>query len=351
MKNDCQDSLSVRRKSMRVKSGVLLFAGAVSLTAASVPVTMGKAEDLAPLSVIAFPGTGNWPIRIAQEKGYFASNGIEVNLTPTPNSVFQMTNLIEGKFDIAMTAVDNVIAYVEGQGEVSLPAQSDLFVFMGGSPSTPVLVTIPEVKSYLDLKGKTLATDAPSTGYAFILFDLLKRNGLRLNVDYTIAPAGGTLARWQGMREGKSAGALLTSPFDLIAKSEGFNVLQYAKDVYGHYEESVGATRRAWAWGNEKKLIAYIKAYVTAVEWLRDPANKDEAISILRKAFPQLTPAIAAGAYTNFVGPGGIAAKAELDIAGIRKVLELRSEYGRGQKTLMDPSRYYDLRYYEMAIK
>jgi ABC-type nitrate/sulfonate/bicarbonate transport system substrate-binding protein len=325
-----------------------LFAAVSGSSFFIIPAT---ADDLAPLSVIAFPGTGNWPIRIAQEKGYFASNGIEVNLTPTPNSVFQMTNLIEGKFDIAMTAVDNVIAYVEGQGEVSLPGQSDLFVFMGGSPATPVLVTIPEAKTYLDLKGKTLATDAPSTGYAFILFDLLKRKGLQLNVDYTIAPAGGTLARWQGMRERKYAGALLTSPYDLIAKSEGFNVLQYAKDVYGHYEESVAATRRVWASANEKKLTAYIKAYVTAVEWLRDPANKDEAISILRKAFAQLTPAIAAGAYTNFVGPGGIAARAELDIAGIRKVLELRSEYGRAQKPLTDPGRYYDLRYYETALK
>ncbi len=274
-----------------------------------------------------------------------------MNLSPTPNSVFQMTNLIEGKFDIAMTAVDNVIAYMEGQGEVSLPAQSDLLVFMGGSPSTPVLVTIPEVKTYLELKGKTLATDAPTTGYAFILFDLLKRNGLQLNKDYKIEPAGGTLARWQGMRERKYAGALLTSPFDLIAKSEGFNVLQYAKDVYGRYEETVAATRRTWASANEKKLIAYIKAYVTAVEWLRDPGNKDEAIAILRKAFPQLTPEIAAGAYTNFLGPHGLAPKGRLDIAGMRKVLELRSEYGRPQKTLTDPSRYYDLRYYEMAIK
>src|SRR5215831_1972949 len=78
------------------------------------------AQNLQAVSVIAFPGTGNWPIRIAQDKGYFAQAGIEVTLTPTPNSVFQMTNLIEGKFDIAMTAVDNVIAYEEGQGEVAV---------------------------------------------------------------------------------------------------------------------------------------------------------------------------------------------------------------------------------------
>src|SRR2546425_2984818 len=97
------------------------------------------AQDLQAVSVIAFPGTGNWPIRIAQEKGYFAQAGIEVTLTPTPNSVFQITNLVDGKFDIGMTAFDNVVAYMEGQGEVPVSRQPDLFVFMGGSPAMPAL--------------------------------------------------------------------------------------------------------------------------------------------------------------------------------------------------------------------
>jgi len=329
--------------------GILIAVAA--LTAGNVCASStASAQNLQAVSVIAFPGTGNWPIRIAQEKGYFAQAGIEVNLTPTPNSVFQMTNLIDGKFDIGMTAVDNVIAYAEGQGEVAVSREPDLFVFMGGSPSIPVLVTIPEVKTTQELKGKTLAVDAITTGYAFVLFDLLKRSGLELS-EYEVESAGGTLARWQGMRERKYAAAILTSPFDLIAKANGFNVLQYARDVYGHYEESVAVARRAWAQANEQKLVAYSKAYVSAVEWLRDPINKEEAISILRKHFPELSPELAAATYANFTGPRGIAAKAQLDIAGIGKVLELRSEYARPKKTLGDPSRYYDLRYYEAAIQ
>jgi phospholipid N-methyltransferase len=41
----------------------------------------------------------------------------------------------------------------------------------------------------------------------------------------------------------------------------------------------------------------------------------------------------------------------QVDIAGVRKVLELRSEYGRPKKVLTDPTRYYDPRYYEAAIR
>jgi ABC-type nitrate/sulfonate/bicarbonate transport system substrate-binding protein len=114
-----------------------------------------SAQSLQAVSVIVFPGGFNWPIWVAQEHGYFAKNGVEVTLTDTPNSVFQLTNLMDGKFDIAVTAIDNVIAYVEGQGEVPVARPPDLFAFMGGDNGLLSLTSIPEVKSYADLKGRT----------------------------------------------------------------------------------------------------------------------------------------------------------------------------------------------------
>jgi len=43
-------------------------------------------------------------------EGFFERNGVRVMLQETPNSVAQMTGLAEGKFDIAITAVDNIVA-------------------------------------------------------------------------------------------------------------------------------------------------------------------------------------------------------------------------------------------------
>lgn len=97
-----------------------------------------SANALRPVSVIVFPGGFNWPIWIAQDKGYFATGGIEVKLTPTPNSVFQLTNLIDGKFDIAMTAIDNVIAYMEGQGEPSLNTEVFAQLISNPAESEPI---------------------------------------------------------------------------------------------------------------------------------------------------------------------------------------------------------------------
>jgi ABC-type nitrate/sulfonate/bicarbonate transport system substrate-binding protein len=90
-----------------------------------------RSRKLAPISVVVFPGGFNWPIWVAQANGYFERNGITVKLTPTPNSGFQLTNLIDGKFDIAMTAIDNVVAYDEKQSEAPTIADPDLIAFMG----------------------------------------------------------------------------------------------------------------------------------------------------------------------------------------------------------------------------
>ncbi|MCQ1574905.1 hypothetical protein NFO65_29790 [Neorhizobium galegae] len=91
-------------------------------------------------------------------------------MTPTPNSEFLMTGLSDGRFNIAMAGMDNVIAYVEGQGEAPTKEQPDIFAFMGaGNAGFLRLVTVPEVKRYADLKGRQLSVDAATTGYALVL--------------------------------------------------------------------------------------------------------------------------------------------------------------------------------------
>jgi ABC-type nitrate/sulfonate/bicarbonate transport system substrate-binding protein len=336
----------LRRCTNRIAHRVIV---ALSLPALSVLAgAPAPAQNLEPVSVIVFPGGFNWPIWVAQEKGYFAKGGIEVKLTPTPNSVFQLTGLIEGKFDIAPTAIDNVIAYMEGQGEASVSVKPDLIVFMGGDNGLLSLTVLPEIKTYADLKGKTLSVDAMTTGYAFVLFDLLKRNGLAPG-DYNVVKAGGVLERWERLRKREHDGTMLLAPFDILAKANGFNVLQYAIDVYGQYQGISGAARRSWAAENPRKLVAYIRGYREGLTWLFDPANKQEAIALLRKNLPQFSETLAEQSYGVLVSPKGFAADGALSIEGVRRVLMLRSEYGEPKRALTDPLRYYDPQYYEAA--
>ncbi len=304
-----------------------------------------------PLSVIVFPGGWNWPMWVAEEKGLCAKNGVAVKVTPTPNSRFQLTGLIEGKFDIAMTAIDNIIAYREGQGGVAVDA-SELVAVMGGDPGFLRLMSAPEFKTIAQLRGKTLSVDALTSGYAFVLLEVLERNGLLLGRDYQTVSAGGGLQRYNDLVAGKHAATLLTAPLDVQAQEKGFNRLTDASQALGRYQGLVGGVRLSWAQQNRDALIGYIRAYADAVEWLYDPNNAAEAIAIFLRNQQGASPQTAATAYRILLDPNdGLQRRARIDMQGVNTTLALRAKYGQPQKKLGDAGSYYDGRYYEAAMR
>jgi ABC-type nitrate/sulfonate/bicarbonate transport system substrate-binding protein len=303
------------------------------------------------LEVIAFGGGGNWPVWAAQDKGLFAKNGLAVKLSFTPNSVEQIRNLISGKYDLGTTAYDNVVAYQEGQGETELPTQPDLFAFMGGYSGSLRFVTQPDIKTYAALKGKTVGVDAATTGFAFILYKLAAMNGLAMS-DYKIEKLGGTPARVQALMEGKIAGTMISSPSELLPESKGYTRLGDTTTTLGPYQASIGVARRAWAAKHGDELVAFIRAYVAAMDWLQDPANKEEAISIYTRHIPAAPRPAAQKAYeTMFSAKEGFQKKAKIDLEGCRTVLKLRSEFAKPQKNLTDPAKYIDESYYASAVR
>ncbi|WP_298253867.1 ABC transporter substrate-binding protein [Bradyrhizobium sp.] len=316
--------------------------------------------ELPVVTVNVFPGGFNWAVYVGEDKGFFEDAGIAVEVQDTPNSVTQMTDFSLGKFDIAMTAVDNIVAYVEGQGEAPIGAQSDFMAIMGSDSSFLSLVASPSIARIEDLKGKTVSVDAATTGYAFVLYEILRRHGLNkdglnkngLNKDgldkdkgdYEIARAGGMVQRWNALREGKHAATLLSAPYNIVAQNAGFTELVKAIDVIGPYQGNVAAVRRPWAQQNHSKVEAYIRAYRRSIAWLYEPGNRGEAMAILRRHLPQMTPEMADASYRELLDPAhGFFRSCEIDRAGFDCVLELRSRYGLPHKQLDDPAKYCDL--------
>ncbi|MBL0421548.1 ABC transporter substrate-binding protein [Ramlibacter sp. AW1] len=305
-----------------------------------------------PLSVIVFPGGWNWPLWVAEAKGLFAREGLAVKVTPTPNSTFQMKGLIQGEFDLAMTAMDNVIAYREGQGEAGIDGP-DLVVVMGGDNGFLRLVAAPEIRSPADLRGKTLSVDALTTGYAFVLREMLERNGLVLDRDYKTERAGGGMQRFNALMERKHAGTMLISPLDIAAQAQGFRVLANATQALGSYQGYVAAVRQGWARSNAPRLQGYIRAYADAVEWIHDPANKAEAIRIyLANMPPNTSQQSAETAYRVLLTDGdGFQRRARLDIRGAETVVKLRQKFASPGVTLKPAAAYYDGSFYEAALR
>ena len=314
-------------------------------------VTMSTlAQGPAKLEVIVFAGGFNWPIWVAQEKGFFRENDIAVNVTPTPGSVYQLVNLIDGKFDIAMTAIDNLIAYREGQGE-DPKVGPDLVAVMGADQGFLKLVAVPEITSIGELRGKTVSVDARTTGYAFVLFELLERGGLR-EPDYKVERAGGVLQRFQALMEKKHDGTLLLSPFEVQAEARGFHTLASASQVLGPYQGLVAGVRQSWATNHREALVGYIRAYVKSVEWLYDPANKTEAIALFRKNLPSMSAEGAEATYRLLLDPKtGFQRRGAINLEGVSQVLALRSKWSEQKKELGQPTKYYDSTYYDTAMR
>jgi ABC-type nitrate/sulfonate/bicarbonate transport system substrate-binding protein len=326
--------------------------------AAGTDVTAGEAGRLTPmaqrdlplLTVNVFPGGFNWGVYVGQDKGFFAEAGILVEVQGTPNSVTQMTDFSEGKFDIAMTAVDNIVAYVEGQGEAGIGPQGDFMAVMGSDSGFLSLVASPSIAKIEDLAGKTLSVDAMTTGYAFVLYEMMRRHGLhkdRLDKDtgdYEIVRAGGMVQRWNALREGRHAATLLSAPYNIIATNDGFTELFKATEIIGAYQGNVAAARRPWARQNRSKVAGYIRGYRDSIAWLDQRSNRNEAIEILRRHLPQMPQAVAEASHTELLDPiNGFFRRGDLDPAGLHCVLDLRSRYGSPAKLLSDPGRYCDL--------
>jgi ABC-type nitrate/sulfonate/bicarbonate transport system substrate-binding protein len=274
-----------------------------------------------------------------------------VHVTPTPNSVFQMQNMAAGKFDIAFSTMDNVVAYQEGQGEAELPAAPDFFAFMGAQYGAVRLVVRPEINRIAELRGKSLAVDAATTGYAFVLRKMLQQGGL-CESDYTLERLGSTAQRAVALMQGKTDGTILTSPLEIAPEARGYRRLANAVDVIGPYQAIVGVARRSWAREHERELTAFIRAYMKSLAWLASTQHRDEAIAIYRRNVPAVNEAEARAAWDMLLGGNeGFQKQARLDPAAIATVLKLRSEFGRPQKNLDDPSRYLDESYYRKALQ
>ena len=303
------------------------------------------------LIINVFPGAINLPLWVGAAHGLFAARNIETELVMTPNSVEQLTGLAAGKFDIAMTAIDNIIAYREKQGEVPADGDTDFFAFMGSDDAFLRLVVQPDIQSFEDLRGKILTVDALTTGFAFVLRRMLALNGIDEEKEIEWMSTGGVLQRWQAMMEHpEQKGTLQVTPFEVLGASKGHHILARASDILDSYQGLVGGARIAWARENAETLAGFIAAYLEAVDWCYAPENREESLDLITANMPQMSREVANAACEVFLDPRtGFQRDGSFDMSGIQTVLDLRREYGPAPDDLHGPEHYIDTTYLEMA--
>lgn len=310
--------------------------------------TGGVAMAQTEVKMIGFGGASNLPTWVAMDKGFFAKEGLKVSLDRTPGSKEQIADLMSGKYQFASTAFDNIVAYTEGQGTDKF-GDFDLTAIAGVHSGINSVVAGKEIKSYADLKGKVAAVDSPTSGYATVLYQIIKnKSGLIQGQDYKLLSVGNTQARVKALQEGTAQVGIVSLPEDNMLKAEGFNILGDAAVEIGNYQGSAYAVRKSYAKSNEKEVMGFLRAIVAATDHVF--ANKADSVAVLKARIKGISDADAEMTWTRLTSPGALNRRAELNVKGVDTVLQLRAVYGKEKASAAtDGAKYYDLSWYKKA--
>src|SRR5829696_382145 len=288
------------------------------------------------IKLIGFGGGTNVPSWVAIDKGFFEKEGLKVTQDVTPGSKEQMQDIMAGKYQFASTAFDNIVAYTEGQGTDKFP-DYDVVAIMGVHSGMNTVVARPEIKKYADLKSKVAAVDSPTSGYATVLYQIIKEKaGLEQDKDYKTASVGGTSGRVKALKDGSAHVAMISSPNDMELKDEGFTILGDAAEEIGAFQGSAYAVRKSYAKDHPKEVEGFVRAIVAATDFVF--SDKAGTVEVLKKRLKNLSDADASKLYDRLIGPGGLNRRAALNTKGVETVLKLRTLYGGAAPT--KPEKY-----------
>jgi hypothetical protein len=244
------------------------------------------------LKVIAFAGGWNLPIWVAQRQGFFEQQGLAVQLSYTPGSAFLVNGLMSGRFDLALAAIDNLVAYQEGQGDGAAAAGPG----PGCGDGRGQRLSQHRRPAFADDDGGI----APAQARGRLAQHRVRVRAARAAAEERHRRSGRELrarrrhrASLPGLLAGQHDATLLRTPFDILAAERGFRVLATA-DTLGPYLGTSGMVRRSWARSHETALVAFLRGYLEAMRWLRDPANRGVAEALLVANLRDMTPALAA---------------------------------------------------------
>jgi NitT/TauT family transport system substrate-binding protein len=203
---------------------------------------------------------GFLPVFVAQDKGFYRSEGLEVS-TPVMATGPSIAGLLSGEVHLA-------------------PADTAMRAAMTGTPvkavvfyydrPTMVFVARPEIRSVRDLQGKNIAILSYGSAVDFATRQILKANGLA-DKDYTLVPMGPEPQRILGMVKGLVHATLLNPDGAAIAEGqvEGLKLLASFGDLQKTPFSGFAAGDRFLA-TNADTVRKFLRATLRAVVLTRD---------------------------------------------------------------------------------
>jgi ABC-type nitrate/sulfonate/bicarbonate transport system substrate-binding protein len=280
---------------------------------------------------------------IGQRKGLFEREGIQLNLMPIEGGAdHMMVALNDGKVDITRTATPYLIQSVlKGSDGVAI----------AGETATPIysLIVKPEIKSFAELKGKTVGLSLAVDTISISTRKLMAMNAVK-EPDFKVKELVGTPARSECLRKGECDAVPLGQPEDLLLMAQGYRRLGVSTDAMPNFQFIVSAARKSWAEKNKDAVVRYVRGLAAAFRFMRDPANRDEVVKMVVDTTGS-SDAIARQTLSLYFDPerGVVPKQAEIDMKGFNQVLQVMAEAGELHPPLPSADRFVDLQYLRAA--
>jgi len=203
----------------------------------------------------------------AERHGYLEREGIALEGTVTRSSDEQFDCLRDGRMDVAVTAMDNVILWNRrpGPGDFRIIAQVEANAGIS-------LVAQPGFAAVGDLAGKRLLVDSAHNGFVVALRALLADAGADFD-RCEVIEAGGVKERFDALLAGEGDATLLGPPFVELAEARGLRRLADADARYPGFPGQGLVARRDTIERKGAELARLLRALeLGRAECRRDPA-------------------------------------------------------------------------------
>jgi NitT/TauT family transport system substrate-binding protein len=221
-------------------------------------------------------GVSDWPgwvaWYVAEQKGFFKKHGADVKLVWFANYTDSIAALSSGQLDA------NSQTWSDTMGPLAKGLPLKTILVNDNSAGNDALLVNPKIKSFAELKGKTVALEQYSISH-FVLATALAKNGMKpADVKITNLSAGDAAAAFMA---GRVDAAVVWNPWiDQITKSGKGKALFTSKDMPGLVPDLLVAQQKAID-GKRKDLVGMIKAWFDTEKFIREqPA---EAARIMSK--------------------------------------------------------------------
>ena len=237
-------------------------------------LTIGATPLSAQLKKIRFSTTGisisELPFKVAHIKGFYREEGLDVETILIRGAV-GMQALLGGSVDYTSASGSTIAAAVRG-----LPVK---LVFISSSKPQFELVSQPQIKSVIELKGKLVGISSRGSSNDLMMQIMLQKNGLAPNKDVTTLIVGAQEETVIALRTGRIAAALLTPPRNFMLQRDGFNRIAYSGDYMPTYANGgIGVTDEKIK-NNPAEVLGYVRATIKALQYSMQ--NRAEMIKIM----------------------------------------------------------------------